>query len=95
MSDVWATEPLEQISTNLTEFELQQNASNNGESCRLWGLSDSQVALSAHQGSPAALRQKRALGVQQGRVCLFTPEGLPSSAAVPPSHTCPHTACQY
>ena len=36
MSDVWATEPLEQISTNLTDFELQQNASNNGESIRLW-----------------------------------------------------------
>ena len=35
MSNVWATGPLEQISTNLTEFELQQNASNTGEPCRL------------------------------------------------------------
>eukprot|EP00891_Asterochloris_glomerata_P000360 jgi/Astpho2/360/fgenesh1_pg.00010_%23_93_t len=29
VSNVWATQPLEQISTNLTAFELQQNASNN------------------------------------------------------------------
>ena len=59
VSNVWATEPLTQISTNLTEYVLQQNASNNGESFRLWLVLGSSLAagvtLSAHGGFQAAL----------------------------------------
>ena len=98
VSNVWATQPLEQISTNLTAFELQQNASNNGESCRLWlvlgAIMTAGSALSARGGSMASQVQQDSRGAAGPGLHTDPSEGLPSSAAGWPSRACLHTACQ-